>query len=123
MAVKLDGKKLSNEICEKLKDEINELKKKGIFPKLAVVLVGNDPASQIYVRNKHRRAEKLGIQSLDLHLPETITEVELPEKVKDLNADSTVHGILVQLPLPKPIKPDKIINAISPFKDVDGFHP
>jgi methylenetetrahydrofolate dehydrogenase (NADP+)/methenyltetrahydrofolate cyclohydrolase len=123
MAVKLDGKKLSNEICEKLKDEINELKKKGIFPKLAVVLVGNDPASQIYVRNKHRRAEKLGIQSLDLHLPETITEVELLEKVKDLNADSTVHGILVQLPLPKQIKPDKIINAISPFKDVDGFHP
>lgn len=123
MAVKLDGKKLSNEICENLKGEINELKKKGIFPKLAVILVGDDPASQIYVRNKHRRAEKLGIQSLDLHLPRIVTEAELLEKVKELNADPTVHGILVQLPLPKQIDPDKVINAISPFKDADGFHP
>lgn len=123
MAIKLDGKKLSNEICENLKGEISELKGRGIFPKLAVILVGDDPASQIYVRNKHRWAEKLGIQSLDLHFLETITETELLQKVEELNADPTVHGILVQLPLPKQINSDKIIEAILPFKDADGFHP
>lgn len=123
MAVKLDGKKLSIKLTNDLLVETKTLKNQGIIPKLAVILVGDDPASRVYVRNKHRMAEKIGIESLDLRLAKDTSEAELLEKIALLNNDPTINGILVQLPLPDQINADRITKTISPKKDVDGFHP
>ncbi|KRL01319.1 bifunctional methylenetetrahydrofolate dehydrogenase/methenyltetrahydrofolate cyclohydrolase FolD [Liquorilactobacillus capillatus] len=119
----LDGKKLAMEIRTHLKQRVQELKQKGVTPKLVVILVGNDSASRIYVRNKHRAAQKIGIETKDIELPQEITENELLAYVKKYNEDDSVHGILVQLPLPAQINAEKITHAIAPAKDVDGFHP
>ncbi|RKQ61610.1 methylenetetrahydrofolate dehydrogenase (NADP+)/methenyltetrahydrofolate cyclohydrolase [Thermovibrio guaymasensis] len=124
MAVILDGRVLSEKIRGELKEEVEYLKEKfGRAPTLAVVLVGNDPASEIYVRNKIKACQKVGINSLDKKLPETITQEELNRVVKELNDNKDVDGIIVQLPLPKHLSCREVINYISPEKDVDGFHP
>ena len=114
MAVLIDGKAISSEIKEELKQEVAELKAQGITPCLAVILVGDDSASAIYVRNKKRACEYIGIESRSYELPKETTEQELEKLVRELNEDETVDGILVQLPLPE---------LISPKKDVDGFLP
>jgi len=124
MAIILDGKKLATKIKEQLKSEVQQLVEKGYRnPSLAVILVGNDPASQVYVKNKRKACEEVGINSLYIHLQENTSEEELLNIIGKLNQDKDVDGILVQLPLPKHINPHKIINSISPEKDVDGFHP
>ena len=124
MAVILDGKALSEKIRGQLKREVEELKEKsGREPALAVVLVGNDPASEIYVRNKIKACQKIGIRSIDKKLPASITQEELNSIVRELNEDETVDGIIVQLPLPGHLSCREVINYISPEKDVDGFHP
>lgn len=121
----LEGKFFSNLIKDEAKKKIEELKSRGIEPALAVILVGEDPASQVYVRNKHLACEELGIRSIEVTLPSDTSKETLLAKIDELNADSSVHGILVQLPLPKAIKRDEeeILNRIDPLKDVDGFHP
>lgn len=119
----LDGKELSKEIRNKLKQRVTVLKEKGITPKLAVILVGEDEASKVYVHNKHRAAEKIGIETIDIKLAQDITEKELLLQVRKYNEDDSIHGILVQLPLPKQISEEKVTCAIAPEKDVDGFHP
>jgi methylenetetrahydrofolate dehydrogenase (NADP+)/methenyltetrahydrofolate cyclohydrolase len=119
----LDGKQTANDLMIALKQTVDELKTKGVTPGLAVILVGEDPASAIYVRNKHRRADGLGIRSLQISMPKTTTETELLNKIEELNEDPTIDGILVQLPLPADIDEQKVIEAIDPNKDVDGFHP
>ncbi len=124
MAVILDGKTLSEKIRGQLRREVEELKEKADRePTLAVVLVGNDPASEIYVRNKIKACQKIGIRSIDKKLPVSVTQEELNGIVKELNEDETVDGIIVQLPLPKHLSCREVINYISPEKDVDGFHP
>ncbi len=123
MAQLIDGKQISKEIKEELKIEVEHLKQQGREICLAVVQVGNDPASTVYVNNKKKACAYIGIRSESYELPETITERELLELVERLNADEKVNGILVQLPLPKTLNEDKILRAISPEKDVDGFHP
>jgi len=123
MAMIIDGKKISKEIKDELKEEVASLKAKGKEPTLAVILVGDDPASQVYVGNKKKACEYIGIRSLSLELPKETTEEELLKKIAELNEDPTVNGILVQLPLPSQIDERKVINAISAAKDVDGFHP
>ena len=114
----IDGKLLSDSIKEKIKVEVSNLKKR---PGLAVIIVGDDAASQIYVKNKHKACELVGINSTNYSLDKNIKEVELLNLINKLNTDKTVHGILVQLPLPKHINEEKVINAISPIKDVDCF--
>lgn len=116
----LDGKAVSNKILEKLKDKIEKF---SIKPHLVVILVGDDPASKIYVKNKKAAAEKVGIRSSILELNSSISEEELLGKIKDLNRDPDVTGILVQLPLPSHINKNKVVETISPKKDVDGFTP
>ena len=123
MPLLIDGKKISTEIKDELKVTVEELKKQGVETCLAVIQVGNDPASSIYVRNKKRACAYVGIESLSYELPEKTTEDQLVKLVKELNEDDNVHGILVQLPLPKHLNADTIIRTISPDKDVDGFHP
>ena len=123
MTTKLDGKKLSNEIKEELKTRVHRLQDKGITPCLAVILVGDDPASQVYIRNKKRAAQKVGVKTLDNVLPASTSENEIIDLIYSLNNDPQVHGILVQLPLPQGINEDRVIQAILPSKDVDGFHP
>lgn len=123
MPLLIDGKKISTEIKDELKVTVDELKKQGVETCLAVIQVGDDPASSIYVRNKKRACAYVGIESLSYELPEETTEEELVKLVKELNENDNVHGILVQLPLPKHINADTIIRTISPDKDVDGFHP
>ena len=123
MPLLIDGKKISTEIKDELKITVEELKKQSVETCLAVIQVGNDPASSIYVRNKKRACAYVGIESLSYELPEETTEEELVKLVKELNENDNVHGILVQLPLPKHINADTIIRTISPDKDVDGFHP
>jgi methylenetetrahydrofolate dehydrogenase (NADP+)/methenyltetrahydrofolate cyclohydrolase len=124
MAVILNGKELSEKIRGELKEEVAALKERfGRAPTLAVVLVGNDPASEIYVRNKIKACQKVGINSLDLKLPKETTQEELNRRVKELNDSPEVDGIIVQLPLPKHLSCREVINLISPEKDVDGFHP
>ena len=117
------GKKLSNEIKEELKTRVHRLQDKGITPCLAVILVGDDPASQVYIRNKKRAAQKVGVKTLDNVLPASTSENEIIDLIYSLNNDPQVHGILVQLPLPQGINEDRVIQAILPSKDVDGFHP
>jgi len=119
----LDGKKLAEEIKKELKVEVLELKKNGIVPGLAVVMVGDDEASKIYVGNKKRACEEIGINSEVYELEEKTEEEKLLKLIGKLNKDETVSGILVQLPLPKQIDKEKIILAIDPKKDVDCFHP
>ena len=118
----IDGKLISAQIKDELKEEVAQLKGQGITPCLAVIQVGNDPASSVYVRNKKRACEYIGIRSLSYELPEETTEEELLALIDKLNGDDSVNGILVQLPVPKHIDDNKIIQAISPKKDVDGFH-
>lgn len=120
MTIILDGKRLRDELLEELKTKLTSYK---VLPKLTVILVGDNPASQIYVNNKKKTAEKLGIISEIVNYPEEITETELLEKINELNNDKSVNAILVQLPLPSHIDKSKIINTISPIKDVDGFTP
>ena len=119
----IDGKKISQDIKDEVKQEVATLKERGIEPCLAVVLVGDDPASHVYVRNKIRACEYTGIKSVSIELPADTEEDELLKKINELNADESVHGILVQLPLPPQIDEDRVINAIDPDKDVDGFSP
>ena len=123
MAQLIDGKQISKEIKEELKIEVEHLKQQGREICLAVVQVGNDPASTVYVNNKKKACAYIGIRSESYELPETITERELLELVERLNTDEKVSGILIQLPLPKTLNEEKILRAISPEKDVDGFHP
>ena len=122
--VLIDGKKVSGEIRNRLADEIQELKKKaGKTPGLATVLVGDDPASAVYVRNKNKICGELGFQSFERKLSADTSEEKLLQLVGELNSNKDVHGILVQLPLPDQIDSEKILQAIDPKKDVDGFHP
>lgn len=123
MAKIIDGKAISAAIKDELKEQVKAYKEQGIEITLAVVKVGNDPASAVYVRNKEKACEYVGITSRTLALPEETTEEELLKVVEDLNNDSAVNGILVQLPLPKHIDESKILLAIDSNKDVDGFHP
>ncbi len=123
MAKIIDGKQISQEIKNEVKEEVAKLKEAGKEVCLAVILVGADPASAVYVRNKKRACEYTGIRSLSYELPEETTEEELLALIEKLNQDKKVHGILVQLPLPKQIDENKVIAAISKDKDVDGFHP
>lgn len=119
----LNGKEVSARIKDELKKEVAELKEKGIFPGLAVVLVGDDPASKVYVSSKKKNCEELGIYSEEYTLPAETTEEELLCLIARLNKEDKLSGILVQLPLPKHINEENIINAIDPKKDVDAFHP
>ncbi len=123
MAKIIDGKHISQEIKDELKQEVAALKASGRECALAVIQVGNDPASSVYVRNKKKACEYIGIRSLSYELDENTSEDELLALIDKLNADPSVHGILCQLPLPKHMDEDKVINRISPEKDVDGFHP
>ena len=123
MANIIDGKQISLDIKEELKAKVAELKDQGINKCLAVIQVGDNQASTVYVRNKKKGCEYIGIDSLSYELPEETTEEELIKLVKDLNSNDKVNGILVQLPLPKHINEDTIIETISPEKDVDGFSP
>ncbi len=124
MAAKIiDGKSISKKVKEEIKSEVQKLREKGVVPKLTVILVGDDPASQVYVRNKEKSASQVGIISETIRLPESTKESELLELVKRLNDDPEVDGILVQLPLPEHISKDSVIETISPDKDADGFHP
>lgn len=118
----IDGKALSNKIREEIKKEVEIIKNtKGVTPCLAVVLVGDDPASEIYVRNKIRGCEYTGIKSLSYRLPESTSEDDLVKLITKLNLDGNVHGILVQMPLPRHINEKRILSLINPEKDVDGF--
>jgi methylenetetrahydrofolate dehydrogenase (NADP+)/methenyltetrahydrofolate cyclohydrolase len=119
----IDGKAIAKMKREEIAKEVAKLNAKGITPGLAVILVGDDPASQIYVRNKHRACKETGIYSREITLAKDTSEEDLLALIDKLNADSAIDGILVQLPLPKQIDPDKVIERISPHKDVDGFHP
>jgi len=117
----LDGRLISASIREQLTKEVEGLKEKGIIPGLAVILVGDDPASHTYVKNKEKTCKQLGMYSQVIQYPATLSETDLIEKIKELNEDDEIHGILVQLPLPKHINEKVIIETISPLKDVDGF--
>jgi len=119
----LDGKKLSAEIRASVKEETAFLREKGIVPGLAVVLVGDDPASKVYVGQKEKGCLEAGFASFLHRLPDSTTQEELLDLIGRLNGDASVHGILVQLPLPRQIDPDTVLAAIRPEKDVDGFHP
>jgi len=119
----IDGKKVSSDIKAELADEVAELKKTGIAPGLTVVLVGDDPASHVYVKNKEKACELIGIRSVKHQLLASTSQEELLALVNDLNNDDTVDGILVQLPLPEQIDEHAVLLAIDPAKDVDGFHP
>jgi methylenetetrahydrofolate dehydrogenase (NADP+)/methenyltetrahydrofolate cyclohydrolase len=119
----LDGKALANKIKAQTKIEIDQLKSKGIIPGLAVILVGNNPASQVYVNMKTKACEEVGIYSINHRMPEEVNEKDLLYVIDMLNKNPLVNAILVQLPLPSKINEEKVIEAIDPKKDVDGFHP
>lgn len=123
MAQIIDGKQIAKEIKDKLKEEVSALNEKGIHICLAVIQVGCDAASSVYVNNKKKACAYVGIESVSYELDEDTTEEELVKLIETLNQTEKVHGILVQLPLPKQIDEDRIIRTISPDKDVDGFHP
>lgn len=124
MAEIIDGKLVSAETRKEIAREAKEFTAEtGIVPGLAVILVGDDPASAVYVRNKHKGCLDVGFKSFQIELPKETTEEELVNRIKELNENPEVHGILVQLPLPKHISEERIINTISPEKDVDAFHP
>lgn len=117
----ISGKEVAANIKRQVKRDVEKLNRQGIYPKLSVIMVGEDPASMAYVKGKHKDCAECGIISENITFPDTITQRELLREIERLNADSTVHGILVQLPLPKQIDEYAVINAISPSKDVDGF--
>lgn len=119
----LDGKKLAQQMQADMKNRVDRLREQGKIPGLTVILVGEDKASQVYVRNKEKQANTVGIKSEVIRLPESIGEQELLDQIELLNRDETVHGILVQLPLPKHIDEQKVLRTIHYSKDVDGFHP
>src|SRR5690625_4536290 len=119
----IKGTEVAQLLRHELKEEVNELKEIGLTPHLKVILVGEDPASISYVTGKEKAAKEVGISSEVIRLPENTTEASLLKKIHELNADEKVHGILVQLPLPEHIDEQLVIEAISPNKDVDGFHP
>lgn len=118
----IDGKATAAQVLEEVKQDVVALQQQGISPCLAVVLVGEDPASQVYVRNKVEKALMVGIRSLEFRFPAELSQTELLAKIDELNADQSVHGILVQLPLPKHIDEIAVLERIDPKKDVDGFH-
>ena len=118
----LDGKALAAQIRSHVKEEVGRLAQRGIRPGLAVVLAGDNPASAVYVRNKARACEEAGVRSQVFELPSSVAQSELLERVSALNADPAVHGILVQLPLPRHVDAGKVLQAVAPAKDVDGFH-
>lgn len=122
MAIIIDGKKVSTQVKEQVRIETEELVKKGIKPGLAVIIVGDDPASRVYVNNKKKACEKVGFLSKEFALPATTTQEELLALVNELNEDKEINGILCQLPLPKGLDEKAVIEAISPLKDVDAFH-
>ena len=123
MAEILDGKELSKKIRKELKKEVEVLKQNGIIPKLAVIMVGDNSASQVYVKNKSKACEKTGIEFEEYLFDANITEQELLDVIQKLNKDDSIHGILVQSPVPNHIDANKAFGTISPEKDVDGFHP
>lgn len=123
MAFVIDGKKISQEIKEELKEQVATLREEGKEIALAVIQVGEDPASSVYVGNKKKACAYIGIRSESYELPETVTQEELIDLIERLNRDEKINGILVQLPLPEHIDEDAVIKAIAPSKDVDGFHP
>ena len=123
MAQLIDGKAISAQIKEEVKEKVAALKEQGCEVTLAVIQVGADPASSVYVRNKKKACEYVGVRSLAYELPEETTEEKLLELIREMNDRTDVNGILVQLPLPKHIDEEKVLDAISPLKDVDGFHP
>src|SRR5579883_644875 len=120
----IDGKRIAAELRARVAGEVARVKRdNGLTPGLAVVLVGQDPASQVYVRSKHKQSQETGMASFEHVLPENVSEDELLTLIARLNRDPLVHGILVQLPLPKSLSTEAVINAIDPAKDVDGLHP
>jgi methylenetetrahydrofolate dehydrogenase (NADP+)/methenyltetrahydrofolate cyclohydrolase len=123
MAKLIDGRTIAEKVYVDLRREIADLKAKGITPGLAVILVGDDPASRAYVRSKDKMCRELGLHSVKLELPAATTRTELLRRVEELNADSSIHGILVQSPPPEHIDEAAIVRALDPRKDVDGFHP
>ncbi|MFP4549560.1 MAG: bifunctional methylenetetrahydrofolate dehydrogenase/methenyltetrahydrofolate cyclohydrolase FolD [Spirochaetales bacterium] len=123
MAELLDGRAMSETLRQRVRRAVEHLAKGGVRPALATVLVGEHPASLSYVRGKHRSCEEAGIESRDIRLPEQTSEADLLEIIKRLNADSDVHGILVQQPLPSHLSAERLVGAVAPEKDVDGFHP
>ena len=124
MAPIIDGKAVAKEVQKQIKEEVEGLERRwGMKPGLGVVLVGDDPASHIYVKNKEKACKEAGIKSYEHLLPPTASERELLALVQSLNKDKNVHGILVQLPLPAHVRAEKILEAVSPHKDIDGFHP
>ncbi len=123
MAIRIDGKVISTQIKDELKEKVAALKAEGTEVTLAVIQVGNDPASSVYVGNKKKACEYIGVRSLAYELPEETTQQELLDIIAELNNRADVNGILVQLPLPKHFNEEEILLAISPLKDVDGFHP
>ncbi|MCM2531705.1 bifunctional methylenetetrahydrofolate dehydrogenase/methenyltetrahydrofolate cyclohydrolase FolD [Neobacillus pocheonensis] len=122
-AIIIDGKKIAAKKRVEIAQEVQKLKDIGVTPGLAVILVGNNQASRTYVTSKQKTCHELGMHSLLIEYPETVSEEELLAKIEELNRDRNIHGILVQLPIPKHIDEIKVIEAISPLKDVDGFHP
>ena len=123
MAQLIEGRVVAEKVYEELRDEIAQLRQRGVTPGLAVVLVGDDPASRAYVRSKDKMCRELGLHSVKLELPASTTQEELLARVAELNRDPAVHGILVQSPPPKHIDEGAIVRALDPAKDVDGFHP
>ncbi|MFQ5540497.1 MAG: bifunctional methylenetetrahydrofolate dehydrogenase/methenyltetrahydrofolate cyclohydrolase FolD [Candidatus Binatia bacterium] len=124
MGMIIDGKAIAQEVRKQVKGEIEDLNRKwGLVPGLGVVLVGDDPASHVYVRNKEKACREVGIESREHLFPGTLSEQELLSIIHTLNQDKAIHGILVQLPLPAQISTERILQAISPEKDIDGFHP
>ncbi|MBS7294517.1 MAG: bifunctional methylenetetrahydrofolate dehydrogenase/methenyltetrahydrofolate cyclohydrolase FolD [Treponema sp.] len=122
-AIIIDGKQIAADVRQDVANKVSELKKKGIAPCLAVILVGENPASVSYVTGKQKALAEVGMVDRSVHLPENTSEDDLLKLIDELNKDNSVHGILVQLPLPKHINEDKVIMTIAPEKDVDGFHP
>ena len=119
----IDGKLVSKQVRQRVKEETEKLKAKGITPGLAVIIVGDDPASQVYVKNKEKACDEVGFYSEKYALPENTTQEELNNLVKELNNKKEISGILCQLPLPKHLDDKEVINLIDPIKDVDAFHP
>lgn len=119
----IDGKQVANAIRAELKAEVQSLKDRGITPGLGVILVGDDPASKSYVTAKERACEEIGVYSDDNRMPATTSQAELLARVREMNADPKIHGILVQLPLPRHLNESEVLLAVHPDKDVDGFHP
>jgi len=119
----INGKEIAQAVRQEIREEVEQLKQKGLVPGLAVILVGDNQASQTYVRNKEKACADLGMHSVLIKKPATLSQEELIENINELNQDDSIHGILVQLPLPSHINEEAIIEAISPEKDVDGFHP